>query len=1450
MKKIFRILTAGVLALVAFSSCVREQLAVYDETKVTAPVLGTYNVGEDVITANFTPAKLELGFNEKIVPSHTLAVVSLNGEEKSKSLTTSNDGATITLKTVNLAKALITLGAKEGSTAKVELAVRATLQDVAKDNGRNGYVDSEKHIVIAAFEVVIPEQVGSPYEEYTEKSDWSLIGAMSAYGIDWNGDLNMWATQDGNQHVAAHVILKAGDQVKFRKDQAWTVNMGGSFGTLGEEFAVEQDGSNIEITKDGVYDLFLDLAAGTAIVAEGFDPYPDFTKETAWTVIGALSKLGIDWNGDVAMVSDGTVSVAFSVALAADDEFKFRKDKAWTVNLGGEFGGLDTDFAVSQDGPNIKVGAEGVYDLFVDPTAETAKVTAAAGVKVSTKIVADTPEPEPVKGWNIIGLNGDWDNDILATEKDGVWTAYITAIPEEGKTTTTFKWRKDGDWAENYGGTFVALGEPFEAVAGGGDIAIPAGFFKAELNLSDAEHPTITISNGEVWSLIGEFNEWAGDVDMTLTDGKWVSPVTKLDGKFKIRKNHNWDVSVGGVFVAVGEPFAAGTEDIVVPAGSYVVTYDPTAATILVEEAGWGLVGTINSWGATPDIILKEEGNFLVAKNVTLTADDAIKIRYNQDWTENRGGMSVVGVPVQAVPGGPDIKPGAGTFDVYYRPNSEVIVVAQAGAAFDYWGVVGTINSWGGTPDIVMFQNADGKLESKEIELTAADEIKIRLNEAWDANRGGTFAALGEAFAVENNGANIKLGRDAKVSVVYDAATETITINGEFTGEEPPAPTSMYIIGEAIGGWDWAGDYILEMVAPVNNIWGGDAEGQYYLVTWLPGGKGFKFCSQKAWSGDFAQLTTNTGFTVVDGNCQVEADGIYLIHISLKTSTILIEPAKLYGIGDAFGGWTEGVAANLFAVDGKTLKATATNGFKGSEKDLRIYVDSSLEGKTAWWTRELTVLDGKIVYRTGDELAWPKVGKGQVVTLDFSNYTGSITGEAEAGEEPWGLIGFHSTDMWSTNQPLTAVEGHDGWMVAKNIGSAGSGTDINITFKFRKGTGWDTQLGATVAGPHDLNTIIPLVSNGNDIKIMGEGTYDVYVNIDELKCFVLTAGSAFVIPGGGATTDWKADATDLSTAGTANCYVVSAAGAYKIHAVKGNTTTSVGTVAGAEVVWETYNNTESVTVNSVIAAVDFDADNVYFKTPDTLKPGNALVAAKDANGKIIWSWHIWIPKTAFTAASYDGLFGSNVMSRNLGALEDADEAGASAESCGLLYQWGRKDPFMGVGEMKANSSTAATVSNAFADKSGTQITIEASIQNPTMFAYNAETAASPTYQGLNWTSEDNSSAWGTADAKGVYDPCPAGYRVPAFDAEKPGWVTDGWTLDLTHFFYKKGDAVFPYAGYLDDCNGKVTHGGDRSAVWSATASDENSAKSFDVRSSYALKSQYKARGNSVRCVAE
>ena len=978
MKKVFSIITAGVLALLAFS-CAKEEQAVFDISKATAPVLGSYQVGEEEITATYTPAVFKMGFNEKMAPNHTLALVSLDGEKVSKTLTTSNKDGILTLKTVNLAKALMLLGKAEGSTASVELAVRASMQDPSKDNGRNGYVDSDGHISIASFEVVIPEIVGSPYADYTEDSEWSVIGSLSAYGISWDGDLNMWT--DGNNHVAAHVTLKADDEFKFRKNQDWGENMGGDFGSLDSEFSVSQDGPNIKVGADGVYDLYLNPLDGTAWITAAYDPYPEYTEASNWSVIGSLTLHNISWDGDIAMISDGTWHVALSVNLDDDDEFKFRQDASWSVNLGGEFGGLDNEFAVTQDGPNIKVGAPGTYDLFVNPDAGLAKVSEASGAKVSSKIGSEEPPVETVTGWNIIGLNGDWENDVRATEDNGVWTAYITA---EGDTE--FKWRKDGGWDENYGGVFVALDEPFEAVAGGDNIKIGAGFWKVVLNTNDL---TITISNGQVWSLIGDFNEWSGDVDMTLTDGKWVSPVTKISGGFKIRENHGWDNNRGGVFVAVGEPFAAvaGGDNITVEEGNYVVTYDPEAETIVIDETGWGLVGTINGWGNSPDIILKEEGLFLVAKNVALTDSDEIKIRYKSSWDENRGGATNVGHAVKAVPGGDNIKPGvAGNYDVWYRPDSEVIFVMPAGTEFSYWGVVGTINGWG-APDRIMYETADGKFVFEDLEISASDEIKIRLNEDWAENRGGSFVELGEPFAVENNGANIKVGRGATVTVTYDPAAETITLTGEYNGEAPSLPETMYMIGAEFGSWDWNSDGVVEFT-PVNG-----KAGQFWAIRYIGAESPFKFCAKKEWSGDFNGLgDDDSGFVKDGGNCMVSEAGVYMIYVDLENKKVVVEPAKVYGIGNCFGGWDEGMANALFTADGGKLTATVA-----ADGELRMYAASSA-ATSDWWTREFIILDGKIAYRgNGGDQERVSVKAGDKITLDFNAGTGTIEGEGGQG---------------------------------------------------------------------------------------------------------------------------------------------------------------------------------------------------------------------------------------------------------------------------------------------------------------------------------------------------------------------------------------------------------------------------------------------------------------------
>ena len=341
-------------------------------------------------------------------------------------------------------------------------------------------------------------------------------------------------------------------------------------------------------------------------------------------------------------------------------------------------------------------------------------------------------------------------------------------------------------------------------------------------------------------------------------------------------------------------------------------------------------------------------------------------------------------------------------------------------------------------------------------------------------------------------------------------------------------------------------------------------------------------------------------------------------------------------------------------------------------------------------------------------------------------------------------------------------------------------------------------------------------------------------------------------------------AVALDETGTANCYVVPSAGTYKFAPTRGNTEELIQGIEKVEAVWETWNTLDEVTVGSVVASMGYDANEevIYFSTPETFRPGNALIAAKDKDGNILWSWHLWMPRTPIVTDSYANMFGTDAMSRNLGALTDT-EASASplvdAESFGMLYQWGRKDPFPGIGIPETGDNKHAALTHPMEERSEEKITIAHSILHPTQYAFNYATSTKEGgYKGLSWCSEDTSNAWDykaseedTEGVKGMYDPCPPGYRVPVYNSSLSGWKAGAaWSLNLANFWYKNGDAVFPYAGYRDDCGGTWCHATDRSAVWSATSYDDDSARSFDVRTSYEPKTQYKARGNSVRCVRE
>lgn len=299
-----------------------------------------------------------------------------------------------------------------------------------------------------------------------------------------------------------------------------------------------------------------------------------------------------------------------------------------------------------------------------------------------------------------------------------------------------------------------------------------------------------------------------------------------------------------------------------------------------------------------------------------------------------------------------------------------------------------------------------------------------------------------------------------------------------------------------------------------------------------------------------------------------------------------------------------------------------------------------------------------------------------------------------------------------------------------------------------------------------------------------------------------------------------ASATDLSSAGTANCYIVSRGGLYKFKAVKGNSSTSLGNVTSAEIVWETFGTSTAPACFDLIEGSCYKNGYVVFKTAAEFKEGNALIAAKDADGKIIWSWHIWMTDMPQGQVYFNN--GGTMMDRNLGAVSTTPgEVGA----LGLMYQYGRKDPFLSSSSISSAKLAKSSITWPSAVNSDSITgTLEYASEHPTTFIK---------YNELNndWFYTDaaavDTTLWAVKAApKSVNDPCPYGWRIP--DGSKKGeWAvalgktTYGtYTFDSTNKGIQMGGLLgedeniwYPAAGILDHVTGSLSRTGSAGVWW-------------------------------------
>ena len=375
---------------------------------------------------------------------------------------------------------------------------------------------------------------------------------------------------------------------------------------------------------------------------------------------------------------------------------------------------------------------------------------------------------------------------------------------------------------------------------------------------------------------------------------------------------------------------------------------------------------------------------------------------------------------------------------------------------------------------------------------------------------------------------------------------------------------------------------------------------------------------------------------------------------------------------------------------------------------------------------------------------------------------------------------------------------------------------------------------------------------------------------------------------------------------TANCYIISHPGYYKIPLVYGNAIQNGGQnskaytykgnpsdpniafvlkhfkdhnnqditnpwiektngganygVNDAKVVWADEPGLVQFGATKIVHDANYNAF-VQFEVPAAnIKNGNAVIAVMK-NGTVVWSWHLWfihddvlnttacwnyqnkeydfteeslgMKYTSWTGTTYTSPRSVKVKVeqkvenggvKKIGILTITQKPNSTRQGITTFYQFGRKDAFPG---------TDAGLVGTFNKNAGNNMSIQNGIQHPENFytagsSWTSNPPAGYSYYNL-WSANNTTTSFNdNAVVKTVYDPCPAGFKMPASNAFT-GFTTDGQrngpknVSGAWYYGYNFNNKItspdatvyFPASGDRFDGDGSLGYVGSYGLYWSA-----------------------------------
>ena len=333
----------------------------------------------------------------------------------------------------------------------------------------------------------------------------------------------------------------------------------GTLKTLAEEYGITAPDSGMLNFRIRAYvgdaisttESFTETQSITVTLLEAQTGGGSGIEPSTWGIVGSGYN---NWGAfaDAPFYTTDQADVYVSYVTLVDGEIKFRENNEW-VN---DFGDDGADGTLEAGGANIPVTA-GTYKITLDLSTNTYTMEEYS--------------------WGIVGSGY---NDWGATPDAKFTYDYVTDTFKVGVKLIDgeIKFRKNNDWAENFGDT----GVDGTLDAGGDNLVVTAGFYAITL---DFKNGTYTMEATDIYGVVGSgYNDWGATPDFSFTplsNGVWVAEIVPIiDGEIKFRANEDWGTNYGGTSGTLVD----GGDNIAVTAGNYRISFDTVNLTYELNQ--------------------------------------------------------------------------------------------------------------------------------------------------------------------------------------------------------------------------------------------------------------------------------------------------------------------------------------------------------------------------------------------------------------------------------------------------------------------------------------------------------------------------------------------------------------------------------------------------------------------------------------------------------------------------------------------------------------------------------------------------------------------------------------------------------------------------------------------------------------------------------------------------